>query len=60
VLITAPNIEQEKYWKARCERDKSKYFPIKLEDHGLSWKVAYIEKYLEKLLEAVTEYSPVR
>lgn len=46
VVITAPNIEQEKYWKAKLEKEKNKYFPIKLEDHGLSWKVAYLEKYL--------------
>jgi hypothetical protein len=56
-LITAPNIDQEKYWKIKCEREKHLYHPIKLEDHGLSWKVAYIEKYIEKKIETIIEYN---
>ena len=57
VLITAPNIEQEKYWKIKCEKEKHYYHPIKLEDHGLSWKVAYIEKYIERKVEELLEYG---
>ena len=56
MVVTAPHIEQEKYWKSCCEREKKNYQTIKLEDHGLSWKVAYLEKYVERVLEETENY----
>jgi hypothetical protein len=30
---------------------------MKLEDHGFSYKIAYLEKYIEKLLENTESYK---
>lgn len=46
MLIAAPHIGQEKYWKACCMKNKALCHSMKLEDHGFSFKVAYLEKYI--------------
>ncbi|KRW99664.1 hypothetical protein PPERSA_03465 [Pseudocohnilembus persalinus] len=52
IVISANNIQQESYWERACnERWKTSKKPIKLEDHGLSWKTAYLERHLEELLQ---------
>ena len=49
--LTAPHISQESYWKRACEqRWKKSQQSINLEDHGKSWKVAYLEKHIEDYL----------
>lgn len=60
ILIAAPHISQEKYWKACCQQNKKLINSIKLEDHGFSYKIAYLEKYLEKMLEASISYKEDR
>jgi len=41
-LIAAPHIGQEKYWKACCGKNKKLINSMKLEDHGFSFKIAYL------------------
>jgi hypothetical protein len=50
ITDTARNIDQEFYWQEKCEAEK--YMKnIKKEQHGNSYKQAYLEKYIERLLE---------
>ncbi len=53
MLLTAPNIEQEKYWKRCCELKYQHHSTINIELHGMSWKVAYLERYLQNMLETL-------
>ncbi|EGR28694.1 leucine rich repeat protein [Ichthyophthirius multifiliis] len=51
ILITAQNIYQEAYWQRSCKnRWGTSHKPINIEDHGRSWKVAYLERYMEEFL----------
>ena len=56
MLIAAPHITQEKYWKACCLRNKRLANTLKLEDHGFSYKIAYLERYIERLIENTENY----
>ena len=50
VTTTARNIEHEFYWEEKCKEEK--YMQnVKKEQHGNSYKQAYVEKYIERLLE---------
>ena len=52
IKITAQNIEYESYWKKAClTRWTDPKKSIYLEKHGLSWKVAFLEKYIEEYLQ---------
>lgn len=44
ITITAPHVEDEAYWKKSCE---ARWKLIKLEDHGFSYKNAYLEKHAQ-------------
>jgi len=46
--VTAPHIENESYWKQVCE---NKFKNCRPEEHGGSYKQAFIEKYLQQRLE---------
>lgn len=50
VTVTARNIEHEFYWEDKCKLEKHME-NVKKEQHGNSYKQAYIEKYVERLLE---------
>jgi hypothetical protein len=60
VLIAAPHITQEKYWKACCLKNKKLGNSLKLEDHGFSFKIAFLEIYIERLLENCQSYKQDR
>ena len=60
ILIAAPHISQEKYWKACCLKNKPLCQSMKLEDHGFSFKVAYLEKYVENMIEGCTSFKQNR
>lgn len=47
----APNIDQESFWQRACKnRWESSHKSINIEHHGRSWKVAYLERYMEEFL----------
>lgn len=45
--ISSAHIDNESYWRACCE---SSFKNCKPEDHGNSWKQAYLETYVEGVL----------
>jgi hypothetical protein len=45
VNIAAKFIQRENYWKRACEA-KWPSVQIQIEQHGMSWKNAYLEKYI--------------
>ena len=47
ITTTARNIDFEFYWEKKCKELKN----CRKEDHGLSYKQAYIERRIEALLE---------
>lgn len=47
ITVTARNIDHEFYWKTKCEDLKN----CKKEDHGGSFKQAFIERRIQSLLE---------
>ncbi len=48
ITVTARNIDFEFYWE---EKSKKQLKNCKREDHGCSYKQAYIERHLQSLLE---------
>jgi len=50
ITETARNVDFEFYWQEKCEKDEN-LKRLKKEQHGNSYKQAFIEKYIEKLLE---------
>ena len=50
ITVTARNINQEFYWEEKCKRDP-RMKNVKKEQHGNSYKQAYIEVYIQNLLE---------
>ena len=48
ITVTAKNIDFEFYWEEKCKKHLKN---CKKEDHGGSYKQAYIERHLEHLLE---------
>jgi hypothetical protein len=54
VTITFNSIQTEDYWKQSCEkRWKETHRTINIERHGLSYKVAFMENYLEEFLRGL-------
>lgn len=47
ITITARNINYEFYWEEKCKE----LVNVKVEQHGGSYKQAYIETHIQKLLE---------
>jgi hypothetical protein len=45
ITVTARNISQEFYWEDKCRHDP-RMKNIKKEQHGNSYKQAYIEQYI--------------
>ncbi|RLN76871.1 hypothetical protein BBJ28_00001624 [Nothophytophthora sp. Chile5] len=50
VVVTAPYVADENYWK-RCCLSKTQWKNIKITDHCLTWKQLFLEKHLQGLLE---------
>jgi hypothetical protein len=50
ITVTARNISQEFYWEQKCKQDP-RMKNIKKEQHGNSYKQAFIEVYIQDLLE---------
>jgi len=50
ITETARNVDFEFYWQEKCEKDEH-LKRLKKEQHGNSYKQAFIEKYIEKMLE---------
>jgi len=50
ITTTARNIEHEFYWEDKC-KDKDGEQPVKTYLHGGSYKQAFIELQIQKLLE---------
>lgn len=50
ITVTARNISQEFYWEQKCKEDP-RMKNVKKEQHGNSYKQAYIEVYIQDLLE---------
>ncbi|KAL4433130.1 hypothetical protein ABPG74_010825 [Tetrahymena malaccensis] len=51
ILTMAPNIDQESFWQRACKnRWEKSQKSINIEEHGRSWKVAYLERYMEEFL----------
>ena len=48
ITVTARNIDFEFYWEDKCKKQLKN---CKREDHGLSYKQAFIERHIQKLLE---------
>ena len=48
VRIVAQNIEQEFYWKERCDKQLKN---VRFEEHGNSYKQAFIERHIQTLIE---------
>lgn len=48
ITITARNIDFEFYWEKKCKNEMKN---CRKEDHGNSYKQAYIERKIQKLLE---------
>lgn len=48
VRVVAQNIEQEFYWKERCDKQLKN---VRFEEHGNSYKQAFIEKHIQNLIE---------
>jgi len=52
VSVIAEHIEQESFWKRACfNRWKKNFKSIQLEFHGMSWKIAYIERHVQEFLQ---------
>lgn len=53
ITITARNIDYEFYWEDKCLRNPNEpdLKNVKTEQHGGSFKQAYIECHLQKVLE---------
>lgn len=47
ITVTARNVDYEFYWEKKCEELTN----CKKEDHGGSYKQAFIERRIEELLE---------
>jgi len=47
IAITAPYVHHESYWKRACE---SRWKNVRPEDHGWSWKQAYMETHVQELI----------
>ena len=47
ITVTARNVEYEFYWEKKCKQLTN----CKKEDHGGSFKQAYIERRIQELLE---------
>lgn len=48
ITVTARNVDFEFYWEDKCKKQLKN---CKREDHGLSYKQAFIERHIQKLLE---------
>jgi len=48
VTVTGRNVDFEFYWEDKC---KNHLKNCRKEDHGLSYKQAYVERHIQKLLE---------
>lgn len=48
ITTTGRNVDFEFYWEDKC---KGQLKNCRREDHGLSYKQAYIERHIQKLLE---------
>lgn len=49
--MMAPNIDQESFWQRACkDRWAQSQKSINIEYHGRSWKIAYLERYMEEFL----------
>ena len=56
VTITADTIPNESYWKAACDhRWKNSHRTIRIEEHGFSWKIAYMENHLEEYIKEIKD-----
>jgi len=49
-VTAANNIDNESYWKEACEL---KWKLTRLEQHGMSWKNAFVERYLVVYLQSL-------
>lgn len=47
IAITAPFVHHESYWKRACE---SRWKNVRPEEHGWSWKQAYMETHIQELI----------
>lgn len=50
IQYTSPYIEYESFWERSCQEQFQNQI-IKLENHGMSWKQAYLEKHIEQYLQ---------
>lgn len=50
ITVTARNITLESYWEEKCKMDP-RMKNVKKEQHGNSFKQAYLEVYIQNLLE---------
>ncbi|XP_051912374.1 uncharacterized protein LOC127594565 [Hippocampus zosterae] len=60
VNTTARSIHLEEYWKKACEYRWSKEHRAKtlaIENNGLSWKVAYLERHVTELIEKIANFE---
>lgn len=48
VTVTGRNVDFEFYWEDKCKHQLKN---CRREDHGLSYKQAYVERHVQKLLE---------
>lgn len=54
VTITYNTIDDEDYWKKACESKwKGTHRTVNIEKHGLSYKVAFMENYLEEHIKTI-------
>mmetsp|Transcript_39495 Transcript_39495/g.123564 ORF Transcript_39495/g.123564 Transcript_39495/m.123564 type:complete len:439 (-) Transcript_39495:962-2278(-) len=49
-IIAAQYVFDENYWKRRC-LDKYAWHNCRIEEHGLTWKQLFYEKYVQEVLE---------
>ena len=48
ITITGRNVDHEFYWEDKC---KNQLKNCRKEDHGLSYKQAYIERHIQQILQ---------
>jgi len=58
ICLTAPNVEDEAYWRRVCLEGR-RWTKCEIAEHGGSWKQLFLERALAELLEAFGQHPDV-
>lgn len=56
VLVAAPHVHDERYWRRVCVEGK-RWENCQIAEHGMSWKQLFMERYVAELLEGFGAYT---